>query len=85
VIANMAIDLWAQDVLRRELTEVLDAAVSGRPVRLPDPDRRPVDQASADADGDHRALPAFWQHAVETAPSGAVLMTWASALRARRN
>jgi hypothetical protein len=32
VIANMAIDLRAQDVLRRELTEVLDAAVSGRPV-----------------------------------------------------
>jgi hypothetical protein len=34
VIANRAIDLRAQDALRRELTEVLAAAVSGRPVLL---------------------------------------------------
>lgn len=70
VIANIAIDRWGQTILREELTELLDAAASGRSAALPAPDAQPIDQALVDAADEGAALRDHWRNVVSNAPSG---------------
>ncbi|WP_314220950.1 condensation domain-containing protein [Streptomyces zaehneri] len=70
VIAHIAIDYRGQEVLREELTEVLLAAASGRPVALSPVECQPLDHALAEAaDDDGRCLE-HWRSVISAAPAG---------------